>query len=1625
MAISITPRVTAAVAITSGTFEVHGNAGLHIDPVPSADAKITWSLAGVDKFTTGIDDSASDAWVISRGAALGTNNALSVNSSTGAVTITLPVIGATSWTNATHSHAGTTTGGQVAFSNTTGTVPVDRGGTGATSLTDGGVMLGSGTDAVSVMARLDDGEMIVGQASGDPVIESGATLRTSIGLGSLATLSSINNANWSGTDLSVANGGTGASTLNDLITLGTHTTGNYVGTVTGGVGIVSGGATTGEGIAHTLSIDLNELTEAVIADGDYITFIDANDSNASRKEAIADLISAMAGTGLTANGLSINVDANQSITHLGTQAEALDMGNNNVTNVGHADNDWVADALNIRNKITLSDSGVSSLASATTADQLIASVNSGGNASISAYGDLYTQTVSGGDFLYNIAGTTRWGYAYTNNSAIWYNSTTDDSFSIQGWNGSAYVETLEINTGSTRNLDLKTHNINNVGTITATTVSTSSLTVASFAGSAIQTSSESFADNDTTLMTSAAVQDKILSYGYSTGDITGVTAGTGLSGGGASGSVTLNVDAAQGQITSVGTLTSLTSSGAVTGASLVADNITIDSNDITMSANDYLDFVASHSGGEMRFYTGGSNLRLQITNAGSFQFQNNAIYDVGNANSEWTNGSLILSGSQMGGVKIDDTHASGNPRIILSATSGRVGYIRQQTAGSNGVQANWYATNDTNSRAFSIAASGGFGDNAALMMLLANGNMGVGIHNPASRLDVFKEIAGTTSTLTSQNYNAVNIYANNYGNTITSSTNYGLMVKNRWAGYNAGGTFTNSQGIAAKFVVDSSWGVLPNAFGVVVQPRASNYQTITNYYGLYVEAPDLHDGNGAVTNRYGVYVSDATYNNFFKGKVGIGNHNNANAPLANLHSYVSATTDAFPLTALALEVSDDGADRVAGIGPAIDFYIPDATTMSGQKGAGNSHRAGRIATVTWDANDNLGRGDLVFYTGENAAAPTEKMRMTWDGELGIGTTNPHWAVHAHKESASAVYFHATNSNSGSGSGDGVVFGMGSASSPYIWSYEASNFYFGNNGSGAFYINSSQDTVFQNNNIYDVGSADSQWTDAGLIVGTPTNTNAYVQIQHNSSYYLNLHPTEIKMHRANGSSGYLVIKTSNDGGTWTSSGGIISLEPDASIVQVKTSSGNAMLDLNAASDAYLRFFKNGTAKWAYINDYAGTDVLSLYNYANSTSVWKVVGNNQYFYNYGVYDIGNSVSFWDSGGMQVTPTISVGVNDSVSGYISLYGGAIGNDEGGELRLYNSAAYQSAHDYFYIDAWQDDFRIGRQGQGAVDMGITADGVIRMYRTMNFGNNAIYDMPNGSDFDSSDLKLYNVDVTIDKTGGWYYVKGGVNSATHSGIAWTFNTADSTFAAISMEHTNRATVGLKFYTSHYPMTFAVGASETSTDYVNFEINQSDRFLIHNTGATVDGVLRVTGGSPADGKVLTATDSNGNAVWETPSSGGGITHFSEWCLTVNFSSSSATITGNIAEVSSSRYQRVGNAMTHSSGVFSFPNTGKWLVSWYYHANKTTEARYTEMQMDYSTDGGSNWTNGGSAMSMIGDANTGSAQSTGASQSEFMVDVTSTANVKVRFQCYAGATVDWLADGTGGRTGFSFMHIGDT
>ena len=65
-------------------------------------------------------------------------------------------------------------------------------------------------DDIAALAVTDSNFIVADGANW--VAESGATARTSLGLGALAIKSTINDGDWSGADLAVVNGGTGAST---------------------------------------------------------------------------------------------------------------------------------------------------------------------------------------------------------------------------------------------------------------------------------------------------------------------------------------------------------------------------------------------------------------------------------------------------------------------------------------------------------------------------------------------------------------------------------------------------------------------------------------------------------------------------------------------------------------------------------------------------------------------------------------------------------------------------------------------------------------------------------------------------------------------------------------------------------------------------------------------------------------------------------------------------------------------------------------------------------------------------------------------------------------------------------------------------------------------------------------------------------------------------------------------------------------------------------------------------------------------------------------------------------------------------------------------------------------------
>ena len=63
-------------------------------------------------------------------------------------------------------------------------VLVTDGGTGRSSHTDGGLLIGKGAAAIENTGEMADSEMVVGDGTTNPVLESGDTLRISIGVGS-------------------------------------------------------------------------------------------------------------------------------------------------------------------------------------------------------------------------------------------------------------------------------------------------------------------------------------------------------------------------------------------------------------------------------------------------------------------------------------------------------------------------------------------------------------------------------------------------------------------------------------------------------------------------------------------------------------------------------------------------------------------------------------------------------------------------------------------------------------------------------------------------------------------------------------------------------------------------------------------------------------------------------------------------------------------------------------------------------------------------------------------------------------------------------------------------------------------------------------------------------------------------------------------------------------------------------------------------------------------------------------------------------------------------------------------------------------------------------------------------
>tara|TARA_R100000664_G_C2702316_1_gene102197 strand:+ start:61 stop:711 length:651 start_codon:yes stop_codon:yes gene_type:complete len=189
--------------------------------------------------------------------------------------------------------------------------------------------------------------------------------------------------------------------------------------------------------------------------------------------------------------------------------------------------------------------------------------------------------------------------------------------------------------------------------------------------------------------------------------------------------------------------------------------------------------------------------------------------------------------------------------------------------------------------------------------------------------------------------------------------------------------------------------------------------------------------------------------------------------------------------------------------------------------------------------------------------------------------------------------------------------------------------------------------------------------------------------------------------------------------------------------------------------------------------------------------------------------------------------------------------------------------------------------------------------------------------------------------------------------------------------------------------------------------------------ADVPFVLPVADGS-ADQYLK--TDGSKNLSFATVAAG--ITEYDNWRVTSSFTGALNPITSNLERNDNTGFEKIGTGMSHSSGVFTFPSTGKWLLTFNGYGWHNAATRWTNTQIETTTDTGSNWVKQAEAYSSTpGDPNS----ALFSSSCNFLFDVTNVSTHQCRFVVLVGSSINATTAGTSSSnaTWMTFMKLGDT
>jgi hypothetical protein len=280
---------------------------------------------------------------------------------------------------------------------------------------------------------------------------------------------------------------------------------------------------------------------------------------------------------------------------------------------------------------------------------------------------------------------------------------------------------------------------------------------------------------------------------------------------------------------------------------------------------------------------------------------------------------------------------------------------------------------------------------------------------------------------------------------------------------------------------------------------------------------------------------------------------------------------------------------------------------------------------------------------------------------------------------------------------------------------------------------------------------------------------------------------------------------------------------------------------------------------------------------------------------------------------------------------------------------------------------------------------------------------------------------------GGYYKID---NITCDGSASYTMQLDSANFVPESVNHLIVSVNGViqaptdSFTVSGSTITFASSLSVSDTiDFIMALGNVLDIGVPSDSTVSsskiIDGAVSLAKLSATGTKDATTFLRGDNTFAEVPA--GGITMADQWRVNTDFTGDNAPISSNWEQVDTGGQGTLGTAMSESSGVFTFPETGIYLVTFqltYFASNSSSR---TDFSIQVTTDN-SAYTN--VALGQVNGTSGQNAYST--SFINTLIDVTDTSNVKVRFKNNNQDNSNTIQGNTNyNATSATFIRMGDT